>query len=157
MCIFVFMQDNFGRIVAIDYGQKRVGIAVTDCNRLIASGLCTIAASDVFLFLKDYISKEKVSLFIVGKPKQMNNTDSDASRYIEPFVKRLHKEFPQIPIDREDERFTSKMAFQTLIDSGLGKKKRQNKALVDEVAATIMLQNYLQKIEFENQRNKKEE
>lgn len=131
------------RILAIDYGQKRTGIAVTDELQIIASGLTTVNTVDLISFLKEYISKNKVSLFVIGKPKQMNNTASESEALIIPFLKKLEKQIPQIPLLRVDERFTSKMAFQTMIDGGLNKKKRQNKALVDEISATIILQSYL--------------
>lgn len=131
------------RILAIDYGQKRVGLAVTDELQIIATGLDTVHVKDVFLYLKEYVLKENVDCFVVGEPKQLDNQSSDASKFIEPFVKKLKKEFPNISIERYDERFTSKMAFQTMIDSGLKKKQRQNKALVDEISATIILQSYL--------------
>ena len=112
-----------GRILAIDYGKKRTGIAVTDELQIIANGLTTITTDEVFTFLTTYIKQESVELFLVGKPKQMNNTNSDVCKFIEPFVKKLEKTFPNIPIKRIDERFTSKMAFQTMIDAGLNKKK----------------------------------
>jgi len=131
------------RVLALDYGLKRTGVAITDELQLIASGLTTVMTKDIFIFLSDYLNKEKVELFVIGKPKQMNNTDSESEALIKPFIKKLQKEFPEIPIVRVDERFTSKMAFQTLIDSGLKKNKRQNKALVDEVSATLILQSYL--------------
>ncbi len=131
------------RILAIDYGSKRTGIAVTDELQLIASGLTTVATSDVLNFLKDYTSKEPVELFVVGEPKQMDNSASQSEGLILEFLKKLEKTLPQIPVKRVDERFTSKMAFQTMIDSGLKKKQRQNKALVDEISATLILQSYL--------------
>ncbi len=132
-----------GRVLAIDFGKKRTGIAVTDEMQIIASGLTTVSTDELLPFLKDYISKEKVELFLVGKPKQMDNSDSESEALIIPFLKKLAKAIPQIPMQRVDERFTSKMAFQTMIDSGLGKNKRKNKALVDEISATIILQSYL--------------
>lgn len=131
------------RIVAIDYGQKRVGIAATDELQMIASALTTVHVKDIFAFLKDYVKKEDVECFVVGEPKQMNNTQSESARFIEPFVKKMKKEFPNIKIDRFDERFTSKMASQAILDAGLKKKDRQNKALVDSVSATLILQSYL--------------
>lgn len=133
-----------GRIMALDYGQKRVGIAVTDESRIIANGLTTLHVKDVMSFLKDYVSREKVDCIVVGEPRDMKNKASDASRYIEPFVKHLRKQFPAILVDRMDERFTSRMAFQTMIDAGLGKKDRRNKELVDTISATIILQSYLE-------------
>jgi putative Holliday junction resolvase len=133
------------RILAMDYGTKRTGIAVTDDFQIIASGLTTIATSEIFTFLKNYIASENVELFLVGEPKQMNNTASESEQYIIPFIEKLKTNFPNIPVKRVDERFTSKMAFQSMIDSGLKKKQRQNKALVDEISATIILQSYLYK------------
>ena len=131
------------RILAIDYGLKRTGIAVTDELQIIASGLTTVATNDLLSFLKDYTTKESVELFLVGEPKQMDNTASENEALIVPFINRLEKEFPNIPIKRVDERFTSKMAFQTMIDSGLKKNQRKNKALIDEISATLILQSYL--------------
>jgi putative Holliday junction resolvase len=133
-----------GRILAIDYGQKRVGIAVTDELKIIANGLTTVPSAEIFDFLKTYLSKEQVELFLVGEPKQMNNAPSESSKFVEPFVKKLAQFFPDIPIKRTDERFTSKMAFQSMIDMGLKKKDRQNKATIDKISATIMLQSYLE-------------
>ena len=132
-----------GRILAIDFGKKRTGIAVTDEMKIIASGLTTVDTKELLGFLKTYISKEKVDLFLVGKPKQMDYTDSESEKLIVPFLKKLEKQISKIPIHRVDERFTSKMAFQTMIDSGLNKNQRKNKALVDEISATIILQSYL--------------
>ena len=131
------------RILAIDYGQKRTGIAVTDEMQLIASGLTTIPSETVPDFLKNYFEKEKVEKVIIGEPKQMNNEPSQSAPVIDAFVERFRQLFPQVQVERVDERFTSKMAFQTMIDSGLKKKQRQNKALIDEIAATILLQDYL--------------
>ncbi len=135
--------ESMGRVLAIDFGKKRTGIAVTDELQIIASGLTTIDTNNLISFLKDYITKETVDLFLVGKPKQLNNTDSESEVLITPFLEKISKTIPNIPIKRIDERFTSKMAFQTMIDSGLKKKQRQNKALVDEISATIILQSYL--------------
>jgi putative Holliday junction resolvase len=132
-----------GRILAIDYGKVRTGIAVTDELQIIASGLETVATSELIAFLKSYTASEKVDLFVVGEPKQMNNDPSESEALIIPFLEKLKKAIPTIPIERVDERFTSKMAFQTMIDSGLSKKKRKNKALVDEISATLILQSYL--------------
>lgn len=131
------------RILALDYGKKRTGIAVTDELQLIASGLTTVRTHDLIVFLKKYLNEEAVECIIVGEPKQMNNTPSESEALIKPFLKQLSKAFPEMPIERQDERFTSKMAFQTMIDSGLKKKQRQDKALVDEISATIILQAYL--------------
>ena len=131
------------RIIAIDYGKKRTGLAITDPLKLIASGLQTVETDKIFVFLKDYFSKEKVETALVGEPKQMDGTPSESTEMIEKFVEKFKTEFPYIKLERVDERFTSKMASRTLIDSGLKKKKRQDKALLDEVSATIMLQDYL--------------
>lgn len=132
-----------GRILAIDFGTKRTGIAVTDELQIIASGLTTVETKDLIAFLKDYISKEQVELFVIGEPKQMNNEASESEASIQVFIKKLLTAIPNIPIKRVDERFTSKMAFQTMIDSGLNKNQRKNKALVDEISATLILQSYL--------------
>ena len=131
------------RILAIDYGIKRTGIAVTDELQIIASGLTTIPSETAIGFLGDYFSKENVAKVLIGEPKQMNGQPSQSTEIIEKFVSNFKTAFPEIKVERVDERFTSKMAFQTMIDSGLKKKQRQNKALVDEIAATIMLQDYL--------------
>ena len=132
-----------GRLLAIDYGSKRTGIAVTDEMQIIASGLTTVDTKTLMDFLKSYTTKESVNLILIGLPKQMNNELSESEPLILKFIKRLTKELPDMPIQRVDERFTSKMAFQTMIDSGLNKKQRKNKALVDEISATLILQSYL--------------
>ncbi len=142
-----------GRIIAIDYGQKRVGFAATDELRICAHSLETVHVTKAFDYLKHYIETEKVDVIVIGLPKKLDNTPSESTRYIEPFVNRVRNSFPNIEIARVDERFTSRMAFQTMIDSGLKKKDRQNKALVDTISATIILQTYLQQIEIENNRN----
>lgn len=129
--------------MAIDYGSKRVGIAVTDALQLIATGLATVHSKDVTDFLKKYMEKEQVDCIVVGEPKRLNNTPSDSARFIDPFVVHLKRSFPAVKIERLDERFTSKMAFQAMISSGLKKKDRQNKGLVDEISATIILQDYM--------------
>ena len=131
------------RIMAIDFGSKRTGIAVTDELKMIASGLTTVPTIEIYDFLKEYVTKERVEMFLVGEPKQMDNTISESEKNILPFIEKLKILFPSIPVKRIDERFTSKMAFQTMIDSGLKKKQRQNKSLVDEISATIILQSYL--------------
>ncbi len=136
------------RILAIDYGQKRTGIAVTDDFQIIASGLTTISSETTIDFLKNYFEKEKVEKVLLGKPIQMNGEPSQSTEVIEKFVIKFISAFPEMVLDRVDERFTSKMAFQTMIDSGLKKKQRQNKALIDEISATIMLQDYLSKKPF---------
>jgi|SRR5210317_1206984 len=132
-----------GRIIALDYGEKRTGIAVTDELQIIASGLTTVSSKELIEFIKSYVLEENVDLILIGLPKQTNNLASESEPYIQNFLRKLTKQLPNIPIQRVDERFTSKMAFQTMIDSGLTKKQRQNKALVDEISATIILQSYL--------------
>ena len=131
------------RILAIDYGQKRTGIAVTDEMQIIASGLITIPSATAIDFLKDYFSKENVEKVLIGEPKQMNGEPSQSTEIIEAFVRKFKSFFPNMPVVRVDERFTSKMAFQTMIASGLNKNQRKNKALLDEISATILLQDYL--------------
>ena len=132
------------RILSLDYGTIRTGIAVTDELQIIASGLTTVDTKKIFSFLTTYLKNEKVELFIVGEPKQLNNTESESEQFIKPFIEKLKTTFPKIPVKRVDERFTSKMAFQSMIDSGLKKKQRQNKALIDEISATIILQTFLE-------------
>ena len=132
-----------GRILAFDYGTKRTGIAVTDPLQLIASGLKTVETSEILTFLKAYCTDEEVVLFVVGLPRQMNNLPSESEQFIKSFIRNLKRTFPEIPIKREDERFTSKMALQSMIDSRIKKKQRQNKAMVDEISATLILQSYL--------------
>ncbi len=134
-----------GRILAIDYGQKRVGLAVTDPLQIIATRLVTVPTHEIWAFLKDYFAKEHVVKVIVGYPMQMNNQPSQAVHYINPFLKKFQKDYPEMPLEQVDERFTSKMAFQTMIDAGLKKKDRQNKETVDGVSATIILQSYLER------------
>lgn len=131
------------RIIAIDYGTKRTGIAVTDELQLIASGLTTVDTTELMSFLKRYLDQEQVEAMVIGEPKRMNNEPSQVEASITRFRESVEKQFPELNIIRQDERFTSKMAFQTMIDSGIGKKKRQNKALVDQISATIILQDYL--------------
>ena len=131
------------RILALDYGTKRTGVAVTDELKMIASGLTTVETTELLEFLKDYFSKEKVERILVGEPKRMDDSHSQSEVHIQEFLKKFSEKFPQMPVERVDERFTSKMAVQTMIDSGLKKKKRRNKALVDEISATIILQTWL--------------
>ncbi|WP_299278127.1 Holliday junction resolvase RuvX [uncultured Psychroserpens sp.] len=131
------------RILALDYGTKRTGVAVTDELQIIASGLTTVPTKELMPFLKTYVSEENVELLLVGEPKQMNYEASESEVSISKFLNALKKEIPHIPVKRVDERFTSKMAFQTMIDSGLKKKQRQDKTLIDEISATIILQSYL--------------
>lgn len=131
------------RIIAFDLGQQRTGIAVTDPLQIIASGLTTINSENLISFLKDYLKTESVERFVIGEPKSLNNKETHSSNLVKHYTGLLKQHFPDIPITMIDERFTSKMAFQSMIDSGLGKKQRQNKALVDEISATIILQSYL--------------
>jgi putative Holliday junction resolvase len=136
------------RVLAIDYGRKKVGLAVTDPLQIIANGLETVPTHTLLDYLKKYIQKEDVETIVVGHPKQMDNTDSESMTYIKPFLKKLKKLFPDMNIEMMDERFTSKIAFQTMIDGGLKKKARQNKELVDTISATIILQSWMEKQKF---------
>ena len=136
------------RIIAIDYGAKRTGIAVTDPLGIIAQPLETVATHTLMEFLRGYIARESVERIIVGHPKQMNNEDSENMKRIVPFVNLLKKKLPQIPVEMVDERFTSVLAHQAMLDGGLKKKARQDKALVDEISATIILQSYLESKKF---------
>ena len=133
------------RILAIDYGQKRTGIAVTDTLQMIANGLATVETKELEKFIVDYVAKEDVSVIVVGKPTQMNGEDSENMKRIEPFFNRLRKLYPTKEIVYYDERFTSVLAHQTMLQSGIGKKARQNKALVDKISATIILEDYMQR------------
>lgn len=133
-----------GRILAIDYGQKRVGLAVTDSLQIAANGLTTLGVHEVMSFLKEYLSKETVDKFVVGYPKQMNGQESDSMQYIRPFVSKLKQNFPAIEVVMVDERFTSVLAHKTMLEAGLKKKDRQNKEIVDKVAAVIILQTYME-------------
>ncbi|HVK97355.1 MAG TPA: Holliday junction resolvase RuvX [Flavisolibacter sp.] len=132
------------RILAIDYGKKRTGLAVTDPLKIIATGLATVETPLLMKYLKEYFKKEQVELIIIGMPTNMDDSDTHATPMVKQFIQQLGKHFPTIPVKEVDERYTSKLAFQAMIDMGLSKKQRQNKALVDEIAATIILQEYLQ-------------
>ena len=131
------------RLLALDYGTKRVGIAVSDEFQMIASGLCTVRSHECIDYLRSYLSKESVSAIVMGMPKSLLNEITDATRHVKGFAKKLRQEFPEIELHLIDERFSSKIAFQSIIDSGLKKKARQNKALVDEVSAVLILQSFL--------------
>ncbi|HPF93558.1 MAG TPA: Holliday junction resolvase RuvX [Tenuifilaceae bacterium] len=144
-----------GRILALDIGRKRTGVAVTDTLKITANGIATIKTGQIVEYIIDYSGKEVVELIVVGMPKQMNNTPSDAVKYIEPVTNRLKKVLPSIPIVFVDERFTSKIAHQTMLEGGLKKMDRRNKALVDTISATIILQSYLQSLDFEKQKKEK--
>lgn len=139
-----------GRILAIDYGQKRVGLAATDELQISANALATVHVSELFDWLTLYLNKEKVDGIVVGEPRTMSNLPSDASRFIEPFVNRLRKVFPYIPVYRYDERFTSVLAHRTMLEAGLKKKDRQDKALVDRISAVILLQSFMESNQFKN-------
>lgn len=133
-----------GRLLSIDYGKKRTGIAVSDPLQIITNGLTTVETSGIFDFLGEYLQKEEVSCIVVGLPRQMNNKPSENMKRVEPFVNRLRKLYPRIPVEYYDERFSSKMAEQTMRDAGLKKKDRRNKELIDEISAAIILQGYME-------------
>ena len=133
-----------GILIGIDFGQKRTGIAITDPGKIIASGLATVPTKDVMTFLEEYVLKQPVDKFVVGEPKQKDGSVSEVEKSILKFIKKLKNKFADISIERYDERFTSKIAFNTLLESGVGKKKRQNKSLVDQISATLILQSYLE-------------
>ncbi len=132
------------RILSVDYGKKRTGLAVTDPLQLIAGGLATVATSQLMEWLRSYLAREEVELIVVGEPKQPNGQPSENLPRVMAFVKKLEKEFPMIPVRLYDERFTSVMAHHAMIDGGLRRKARQDKALVDEISATIILQSYME-------------
>jgi len=131
------------RIISIDYGARRTGLAVTDPLQIIATGLTTVESKQLIPFLKDYFAKEEVELIIIGEPKNWDDTDTHATPLVEKIIKQLEKNFPKIPIKKVDERYTSKMAKDAMLEMGLKKMQRRNKKLVDEIAATILLQEYL--------------
>jgi|SRR5574344_260297 len=137
---------DMSRILAIDYGKKRTGIAVTDNLQMIANGLATVETKELEKFITDYVAKEDVSVIVMGKPTQMNGEDSENMRRIEPFFNRLKKLFPDKEITYYDERFTSVLAHQAMLQSGIGKKARQNKGLVDKISATIILEDYMRSV-----------
>lgn len=132
------------RIIAIDYGKKRTGIAVTDPLKIIATGLTTVDTQKLMTFLKEYFLKEEVEMVIIGMPANLDDSDTHATPMVRQFVGGFKKNFPSIPITEVDERYTSKLASRAMIEMGMKKKQRQNKAMIDEIAATIMLQDYLQ-------------
>ena len=136
------------RILAIDYGRKRTGVAVSDAMQIIANGLTTVPTHELLDFITGYVQKEPVERILVGLPKQMNNEASESMKYIDPFVRSLKKRLPEIPVEFVDERFTSVLAHRTMLEAGLKKKDRQNNALVDEISATIILQTYLESKRF---------
>lgn len=140
--------NRMGRILAIDYGKKRVGLAVSDPLKMIATRLTTISSDDIWNFLDDYFVKEEVELVLIGYPRQLNNQPSEAINYINPFLKKFQARYSKLPLKLMDERFTSKMAFQTMIDAGVKKSERRNKGLVDGVSATIILQSHLEERKY---------
>lgn len=131
--------------MALDFGKVRTGIAVTDELQLIASGLTTVETPKLLSFLEQYVQEESVEAIVVGLPKKMDNTSSESEELIQSFLKKLINRMPHIPVERQDERFTSKLAFDAMLEGGLKKKKRQDKALVDEISATLILQAYLER------------
>lgn len=138
-----------GRILAIDYGRKRTGIAVTDTLQMIANGLTTVPSGELVAWIAGYILKEPVDMIVVGQPKQMNNEPSENMKYVEAFVTHLKRTIPHIPVEYYDERFTSVLAHKAMLDGGLKKKKRQDKGLVDEISAVIILQSYLENKKYQ--------
>ena len=132
-----------GKVLGIDYGTKRTGLAITDATQLIASGLTTVLTHNLDDFISDLVAKDDISSFVVGKPINLDGSSTDSTSHVKGFIKRLKQKYPTIPIHQVDERFTSRMAKQSILSSGVRKKERQNKALVDKVSATIILQNYL--------------
>ena len=151
--IIVFLSPIMSRILAIDYGRKRTGVAVSDAMQIIANGLTTVPTHELLDFITGYVQKEPVERILVGLPKQMNNEASESMKYIDPFVRSLKKRLPEIPVEFVDERFTSVLAHRTMLEAGLKKKDRQNKALVDEISATIILQTYLESKRFNIENN----
>lgn len=139
-----YLKPLLPRILAIDYGLKRTGLAITDPFKIIATGLTTVETKSLIPFLKNYFLKETVELIIIGDPRNLDDSDTHATPLVAQCIKDLSKNFPLIPVNKVDERYTSKMAVQSMVQSGMKKKDRRNKALVDEIAATIMLQQYLQ-------------
>ena len=133
-----------GRIMAIDYGRKRVGLAITDEKRIIATALETVQTRDIFTYLHKYCIKEKVDTFVIGEPRQMNNELSESVKFIKPFLKKLRKEFPEMSVESYDERFTSKIASQAIAAAGLKKKDRQDKTIIDKISAVLILQSFME-------------
>jgi putative holliday junction resolvase len=140
--------NKMGRILAIDYGKKRVGLAVSDPLKIIATRLTTVRVNEIWNFLDDYLVKEDVELVLVGYPMQLNNEPSEAIHYINPFLKKFQSKFNKLPIKLVDERFTSKLAFQAMIDAGVKKNDRRNKEMIDSVSATIILQSHLEGLKY---------
>jgi len=147
-----FVYRNMGRVLALDIGQKRIGVAVTDPEGIIATGLDTLGVDALFPFLDAYFKEEKIDRIVVGWPVTMRNQPSDAVRYIQPIVKKLRVRYPDIPLEQVDERFTSSLAHRTMLEGGVPLKKRQNKALADRISAVIILQSWMEKKKFERER-----
>jgi putative Holliday junction resolvase len=139
----VVLRDLMGRIIGIDYGNKRIGLAVTDPMQMFASPLNTVSPAEFNIFITDYLKKEEIDAFVIGYPVQMNNQPSESVKYINPFIRKLKKTFPGKPIHLVDERFTSKIAMQTMIAGGVKKKERQNKSMIDKISASIILQSFI--------------
>lgn len=149
-CCTISEKVVLGRILAIDYGVRRTGVAVTDSLQIIANALCTVETKQLLAFLCDYVSREQVDLFVVGLPKQTNGQDSDNLPRVRSFVDQLKKVFPKIEVVWWDERYTSVMAHQAILESGIGRKARRNKALIDEISACIILQSYMESVRMRN-------
>jgi len=148
LSLYFDYRNLMGRILSIDYGKKRVGLAVSDPLKIIATRLTTVPTEKIWEFLDDYFSHEEIELLIIGYPKQLNNEPSEAVRYIDPFLKKFKMKYKEIPVKLMDERFTSKMAFQTMIDAGVKKKERRNKEMIDSISATIILQSHLEEQKY---------
>jgi putative Holliday junction resolvase len=144
---------NMGRILAIDYGRKRIGLAVTDTLQLIASPMATVTTEEFEIFLEKYINTEPVDEFVIGYPVQMNNQPSESVKYIDPFIRKLKKEFPGKPVHLVDERFTSLIASRAIVDGGLKKIRRRDKTLVDKISASLILQSYLDNRSFKMEKH----
>ncbi len=139
-----------GRILSIDFGRKRTGLAATDSLKIVANGLATVPTAQVIDFIKKYMATEEVELIVVGLPRQMNGEPSESTRYLKPFLDRLRKELPEVPVEMFDERFTSTIAHRSMLDGGMKKMDRRDKAIVDTIAATIILNDYLQSRQYQN-------
>ena len=139
-----------GRILSIDFGRKRTGLAATDSLKIVANGLATVPTAQVIDFIKKYMATEEVELIVVGLPRQMNGEPSESTRYLKPFLDRLRKERPEVPVEMFDERFTSTIAHRSMLDGGMKKMDRRDKAIVDTIAATIILNDYLQSRQYQN-------
>lgn len=142
---------RMGRILAIDYGQKRIGIAVSDPMKMIAGGLTTVGPHEVFGFLTDYFSREKVDCVVLGMPRQMNNQPSGSFKYVKEFETAFRRKYPEVKLEYEDERFSSKMAMDAMIAGGAGKKQRRDKSLLDKMSAVIILQSYMERMKSNGQ------